>query len=724
MRLRTLLVDNYDSYTYNLFQQLAVINGEEPIVVTNDAASAPELLALDVDNIVISPGPGRPENPADFHVCLDLLRCADRPILGVCLGHQGIAVAAGGRTTRADVVMHGRRSRVRHDGPLFAGIPQGFRVVRYHSLAVATPLPAGLRATAWADDGTIMGLDVVDRPVYGVQFHPESILTEHGDRIIANFRDLTEAWWRRRGRRPRPARPAPVTRAASRPAGRTTLLWERIEGPFEVEVVFDALRHRYPSVWLDSAADGIDTGRFSYVALAAGRLAETVLLDVSGRELVVIDRDGNKTNHPGGRLFDYLDEQLRARACLDSPAVPFAFVGGYVGWIGYEARAEVGSASRHASPTPDAALIFADRVLAFDRLTGSGYAAAVTPAGDEGDGRRWLAEIAVTMADLRGRRAAPPEPFADDPRPARPDRSREQYLADIARCQQLLADGETYEVCLTNQFRVPVPETGFEVYRRLRRANPAPYGAFLSLDGTDVCCSSPECFLRIDRDRTVRVKPIKGTTPRGADHVADHGYRERLATSEKERAENLMIVDLLRNDLGKVCATGTVDVPSLMAIESFQTVHQMVSTITGTLRPDRSVVDALRAVFPGGSMTGAPKLRTMEIIDQLETSARGVYSGTIGYLGVDGTADLNIVIRTIVCRDGEASVGAGGAVTILSDAEAEWREVVLKANAVLGAVNATVAEPAGSEHGHGPEQRVGLLGPDRVGGGEVESRQA
>jgi para-aminobenzoate synthetase len=717
--LRTLLVDNYDSYTYNIFHLLAMINGREPIVVTNDEASADELLSLDIDNIVISPGPGRPENPADFRVCLDLLRRAELPLLGVCLGHQGIAVAAGGRTTHAGVVMHGRLSRVRHDGPLFTGVPQELTVVRYHSLRVAEPLPRGLRATAWADDGTVMGLEATDRPVYGVQFHPESILTEHGDRIITNFRDLSIDWWRRQethGRGPRrretrgwaprrqearrrrdPAsRPAPpgtgYAASVTQPEGGSTVVWQRIEGPLDAEVVFDQLRHRCPSVWLDSATDGIDTGRYSYIAMADGTLAETVLLDVTGQELVVLDRDGNKTNHPGGSLFDYLDEQLRARACHDAPATPFAFIGGYVGWIGYEARAEAGTRGRHASPTADAAMIFADRVLAFDHLTGSVYACAISPAGHEVDGRRWLADTAATLAGLRGRAATPPAPFATGPVPAVPDRSREQYLADIARCQQLLADGETYEVCLTNQFRVPVSEPGFEVYRRLRRSNPAPYGAFVSLDGTEVSCSSPECFMRVDRDGTVRVKPIKGTMPRGEDAETDQRHRSQLAGSEKERAENLMIVDLLRNDLGRICVTGSIQVPSLMAVESFQTVHQLVSTITGRLRPDCPVGDRLRAVFPGGSMTGAPKIRTMDIIDQLETSARGVFSGTIGYLGVDGAADLNIVIRTVVCRDGLASVGAGGAVTILSDAQDEWREVVLKANAVLGSVNAFITE--------------------------------
>jgi para-aminobenzoate synthetase len=708
--LRTLLVDNYDSYTHNIFHLLAMINGREPIVVANDEASADELLSLDIDNIVISPGPGRPENPADFHVCLDLLRRAERPLLGVCLGHQGIAVAAGGRTTRAGVVMHGRLSRVRHDGPLFTGIPQEFSVVRYHSLQVAEPLPNGLRATAWADDGTVMGLDATDRPVYGVQFHPESVLTEHGERIITNFRDLSIDWWRRQepGRRQEPrrrrepqgqGRPAPLgsgcaTTTFSQPEGRSTMVWERMEGPLDAEVVFDEMRRRCPSVWLDSATDGVDTGRYSYIAMAEGALAETVLLDVTCQELVVLDRHGNKTNHPGGSLFDYLDEQLPARACPDAPAAPFAFIGGYVGWIGYEARAEVGARSRHASPTADAAMIFADRTLAFDHWSGSVYACAISPAGHEVDGRRWLADTAATLAGLRGRGATPPAPFPTGPVRAVPDRSRERYLADIARCQQLLTDGETYEVCLTNQFRVPVTEPGFEVYRRLRRSNPAPYGAFVSLDATEVCCSSPECFMRADRDGAVRVKPIKGTIPRGDDPETDRRHRSQLAGSEKERAENLMIVDLLRNDLGKICVTGSVRVPSLMAIESFQTVHQLVSTITGTLRPDRSVGDWLRAVFPGGSMTGAPKIRTMDIIDQLETNARGVFSGTIGYLGVDGAADLNIVIRTVVCRDGMAGVGAGGAVTVLSDAEDEWREVVLKANAALGSVNAFVKPDA------------------------------
>ncbi len=708
MPIRTLLIDNYDSYTYNLYQQLARINECEPIVVSNDQASFDDLTALDVDNIVISPGPGRPENPRDFNVCTDILRSADLPVLGVCLGHQGIAVAAGGNTRAAPVVMHGRLSRVRHSGALFAGVPQEFEVVRYHSLCVPEPLPRGLVGTAWAiDDGTLMALQATGRPVYGVQFHPESILTRHGDQIIRNFRNLSDRWWRKRGGARRPSdrrslnvtpRPRPPSgSAASPPAGKglaVSVSVAEVEGPIDPELAFETLRSAGPFVWLDSAIDGVGTGRFSYLALGAGALAETVLLDAAAGE-VRVARDG-ESRLVGTSLFDYVADQLASRTPTAVPEVPFEFLGGYVGWIGYEARSEVGVASAHVSPVPDAALLFADRVVVIDHLADVAYLVALAPQGDQAEQARadnWLTSTSDALAGIRGRASSPPELAPRGAaRTAVPDRAREQYLADIARCKELLSAGDTYEVCLTNQFRVATSESGFDVYRRLRRLNAAPYGAYLSFGDTEVCSSSPECFVKVGRDRTIQVKPIKGTARRDKDPARDERLRKELASDEKERAENLMIVDLLRNDLGRVCQVGSVHVPYLMEIETFETVHQMVSTISGRLRPRATVADYLGAVFPGGSMTGAPKIRTMEIIDQLEGRARGVYSGGLGYFSVDGAAELSIVIRTIVCHDGKASVGAGGAVTILSDPAAEWREVVLKANAVLRALNASVRE--------------------------------
>ena len=192
--MRTLLIDNHDSFTYNLFQLLAEVNGAEPLVVRNDEASWPELERLEFDNVVLSPGPGRPERGEDFGVCADAIRHCDRPLLGVCLGHQGIGWLEGGRVERAPEPMHGRVAAIEHDGsPLFAGIPSPFHGVRYHSLALTHPLPAALRETA-GSDGVPMAIEHRDRPQWGVQFHPESIATEHGKRLISNFKELTKQW--------------------------------------------------------------------------------------------------------------------------------------------------------------------------------------------------------------------------------------------------------------------------------------------------------------------------------------------------------------------------------------------------------------------------------------------------------------------------------------------------------------------------------------------------
>ena len=226
----------------------------------------------------------------------------------------------------------------------------------------------------------------------------------------------------------------------------------------------------------------------------------------------------------------------------------------------------------------------------------------------------------------------------------------------------------------------------FDLYRLLRRRNPAPFAAYLKLGELTVLSSSPERFLSVDRDRRVQARPIKGTAPRSNDPARDAELREELRSDEKTFAEHLMIVDLLRNDLGRVCEVDSVRVPQFMVVEPYTTVHQMISTITGVLDRERTPLECVRACFPGGSMTGAPKLRTMSIIDDIEREARGVYSGAIGYFGLDGSVDLSIVIRTIVMRPGATTIGAGGAIVMQSDPEEEFDEILLKARAPMSAI--------------------------------------
>jgi len=262
-----------------------------------------------------------------------------------------------------------------------------------------------------------------------------------------------------------------------------------------------------------------------------------------------------------------------------------------------------------------------------------------------------------------------------------------QYASAYARVQEHLRAGNSYEVNLTYRERHRSARDPLAIHERLRAINPAPYSGMLQHGDTWLLSASPERFARIDRSRTLETKPIKGTTPRGHTPAEDHRLRQHLATDSKFRSENLMIVDLLRNDLSLVCEPGSVQVPKLMRVESFTSVHQLVSTITGRLRPEIGTLEALRALFPAGSMTGAPKLRTMQIIDEVEADPRGIYAGAFGWISGDGRADLGVVIRSLFKGPGtDWILGTGGGITVRSDLAEEWQETLWKATRVRAAL--------------------------------------
>ena len=665
MSMRLLLVDNHDSFTYNLFQMLAQITGSAPHVVYNDAPWA-TVEALAYDAVVLSPGPGRPEVPRDFGLCQRLIETTQAPLLGVCLGHQGVGVAWGARVSAAPQVMHGRASAVYHDDdPLFAGLPSPFEAVRYHSLAV-DGLAAPLQRIAWCTDGVVMGLRHRDLPQWGVQFHPESICTEHGAALLRNFVELARQ--RPRGVPPRghPRWPeVRAHRARTDKAPTHTLQTRRLPEMPDPEAVFAALyAHQEDAFWLDSSQTS-EGPCFSFMGAGARG---------SGRRLT----------HRVGATEEGLFQRLRrglAGMRVDASAAPFPFVGGYVGYIGYEVKAECGGARAHPASTPDAAFTFVDRFIAFDHEAKVAYLAAVTPMARPADAESWF-EVTAAAVDRAQR---PPANPLGATGPLRLHRGG-TYRDDIDRCLAEIRRGETYEVCLTTRMEAETAVDPFDFYRVLRRGNPAPYAAFLRFGTLAIASSSPERFLRVEANGAVEAKPIKGTRPRGATPSEDLRLAQALSTSVKDRAENLMITDLLRNDLGRTCAVGSVSVPALMRVESFATVHQLVSTVRGRLRPDVDALDCVQAAFPGGSMTGAPKQRTMEIIDTLEGSARGVYSGALGYFGLDGAADLNVVIRTAVFTPGKVQIGVGGAIVALSEPDDEIAELLLKGRALAEAL--------------------------------------
>ncbi|HVO53163.1 MAG TPA: aminodeoxychorismate synthase component I [Solirubrobacterales bacterium] len=712
--MRTLLVDNHDSYSYNVFHLLAAACGTEPVVVNNDAVSWRVLSRERFDAIVLSPGPGRPERWHDFGVCRDILRYSEVPVFGICLGHQGIGNLLHGGVNRAPMAMHGRLSRIRHDGTgLFEGVPQDFEVVRYHSLAITSPMGPEGHETAWADDGVVMGIEHTSRPMWGVQFHPESVATEHGRKIAENFYRLAERHLAaasrtepRGGGAVQTQRPAPAS--ASEPQRPRRLIVRTLEGQAPTEQLYERLfAGAETSFWLDSADAPTWLAQCSFLGTTAGPDACSLEYDVDSGE-VRLRRDGAETVRRCS-VFELLGREMREITVEPPAEIPRGLVGGYVGYLGYELKADCGSPNVHSSDMPDAALMLANRVVAVDHGNLRTHVVALATE-DDAEAEAWVEATAALCAEWIAE--PPPEaPLAPPSEPGatvefRCGRGRERYIADIERSQAELAAGESYEVCLTDQISTDASPDPFALYRQLRRANPSPFSAFLRFGERAIVSSSPERFLSVDRERRVMARPIKGTISRSADPAEDAARREELGGDEKTKAEHLMIVDLLRNDLGRVCEVDSVRVPELMTIEPYATVHQVVSTITGVLEHQRSSVECVRACFPGGSMTGAPKERTMEIIDELEAEARGVYSGAIGYFGADGATDLNIVIRTIVMRPGRTTIGAGGAIVMQSDPEDEFDEILLKARAPMAAIAKTVSgdpearridlEPAGA----------------------------
>jgi anthranilate synthase component I len=441
---------------------------------------------------------------------------------------------------------------------------------------------------------------------------------------------------------------------------------------------FLKLREAGPAFLLESADQGQRVGRYSFI----GFRPRSVLRWSLGDE---------------GDPYDLAASEVARWSQAPLPELP-PFAGGAVGFFGYDLVRTVEplpEPNPDVLGLPDMALMLTDVLVVFDHLKHTVSILANVYAEEEVEGAYAAAREAI--AEVRGRLAGPvPGPVAAAPDRTKPDfepnMPREAFEAIVARIVEYVHAGDAFQVVPSQRWSAPIGVEAFSIYRGLRAVNPSPYMYFLDFGDFQVAGASPEPLLTVN-GRRASTRPIAGTRPRGADAEADTRIARELLEDPKERAEHVMLVDLGRNDLGRVCEYGTVEVETFMAVETYSHVMHIVSSVSGTLRPEVGAIDALRSVLPAGTLSGAPKVRAMQIIDELEPVKRGGYGGAIGYLSYTGDLDTCIHIRTVVVKDGMAHVQAGGGTVADAKPDYEYDESVAKARAVIEAIELAVAQP-------------------------------
>lgn len=665
------IVDNFDSFTYNLYQYFGEL-GEEVIVRRKDICTLPDIEALNPELIVISPGPCTPD---DSPVSLEIIQhFKDRiPILGICLGHQAIGQVFGGQVVRAKVPTHGKTSLIRHDGQgVFLNLANPLIVTRYHSLAIdRSGLPADLIITAETADKEIMGFRHKTLPIESVQFHPEAILSESGHELLKNAIINARKWL-----------------SSSASPWQTRLLTLSVPP----NLLFNVFKKSSDPFFLDSGEHYPDLGRYSYMGanpfleISAYPDKTIVLWPENSHKEVYHAKETNSL-----QILDSLYTKYRVRA-----AAPFPFSGGAAGFFSYDLKDELEpqlpQLAHNDLSLPYWRLAWYDGIVIYDHLENIYWLAACGMmkngkcSNSLANKRLDKLEEILTSGNRHNSIVIPakniPSPSTESLK-IQPEVGKAEYLEDLKQVLDFILAGDIYQANLTQRFSLDWKGDSWMLYQCLHELNPAPFAAFLPYPDFQILCSSPERFIRIQRDGSIETRPIKGTRPRGTTSAEDQALALELKDSDKDNAELTMIIDLERNDLGRICKIGTVNVPALIELEKYPTVWHLVSTITGQLKTDLLPSEILRALFPGGSITGAPKIRAMEIIEELEPYKRGIYTGSIGYLGFDGAWDLNIVIRTILLKDGKAYVHTGGGIVADSQPEQEYRETLVKAQALF-----------------------------------------
>ena len=466
--------------------------------------------------------------------------------------------------------------------------------------------------------------------------------------------------------------------------GRQPLV-EEIYTPLTASQLFHAFKNHPYSCFLDSGMDPGRLGRYSFISSNP-----FLVLKSCGNEVALLR--GNKKEVRYGNPFDVVGELLD-KYYLDGCPSDIPFAGGAIGYFSYDLCHFIERLPTTAIDDlqlPECYLAFYDAAVVVDHGQERSYLVATGfPELEEGKrvkkAGETLRHLKSLLADTGRFPEKPARDFVDEGTVLKSNFSREEYLKAVAKAREYICAGDIFQVNLSQRFEADLNVLPYELHQRLRRINPAPFASYLNFQDVSIVGASPERFLKVQGD-WVETRPIKGTRPRGKTKAEDKALIQELISSEKDRAENIMIVDLERNDIGRVCRYGTVRVTETAILETFPTVFHLTSTVVGRLSPGKGRVDLLKAAFPGGSITGAPKVRAMEIIDELEPTRRSVYTGSIGYLSFAGGMDLNIVIRTIIVKNGRAYFQVGGGIVYDSEPEAEYQETLDKGKALIQAL--------------------------------------
>lgn len=472
--------------------------------------------------------------------------------------------------------------------------------------------------------------------------------------------------------------------STSRRAAGLDLVAVELDDGRDMPELFDEVAHLPFSCFLDSSLAMKRFGEHSFLGFEP-----YLVLTTRGLEASFEYRDGRSEKREANP-FDALGVALGERSLAEGERLEGLppFIAGGIGYLSYELgryieRLPVGVEDDLG--LPELAFCFFDRVVAADHRSGKKWLLVSVPRGE--NPLHAVEQSLERLAPGAGAAltAGPPMAAGGTPMEFESGFTHDEYLDSVRAVKEYILAGDIYQANLSQRFSAPLLEPSWSLYRRLRVLNAAPFSAYLNFGDFAIASSSPERFVKVE-DRSVETRPIKGTMPRSDDPAIDDRYRRELLASVKDRAELSMIVDLERNDMGRVCEYGSVKVEEHAVLESYATVHHLVSTVTGRLHEGKDVIDLLRASWPGGSITGAPKIRSMEIIDELEPTARSVYTGGVGYLGFDGTHDLNIAIRTMIIKGGRVHFQVGGGIVADSDPESEFQETLDKGKAMFSAV--------------------------------------